>query len=196
MKIPKLLFFVAVAMLIACQQNNTEVTTDAEQLLKDSLKIASTIPQSTISFNNLKSSGTNLALSATASAQSTFSGYSPIKVNDGSTNVSVGGSYSWVNGHKYTTDGRLPQWFNLAFDSTITFSKINVFTTENYEIKQFKVLVNTNNGWDTIASVYNNDSVLVSLSFSSITADTIKILCEKGPDNQSVYTRLNEVQVY
>ena len=197
----RLISITAVAVvffMISCQNaEKGETLTTQEELLHDSLQRSASIPPSTIDYSSLKSAGVNKALYATAYAQSTFPGYSPTKANDGSTNVSVGGSYSWANGHIYTTDGKIPQWFDLRFDSTITFTQINLFTTQNYEMKQFKVLINDNGVWDTISSVYNNTSTLVSMQYdTAYTADTIRIWCERGPDNQYVYTRINEIQVY
>ncbi len=194
----KLSFLVAIVLLIAysCQNSDSTIQTDNEISLQDSLNLALQIPQSTKTLPELKSTGENKALAATAFAQSTFPNYSPSNVNDSSTNVSVGGAYSWTNGHTYQTDGKLPQWFDLRFDTTITFSKINIYTTDNYEIKKFMIMVNTQNGWDTISAVDTNTSTLVTFNYDTISTDIIRVLCQRGPDKQYVYTRLNEIEVY
>ena len=141
-------------------------------------------------------SAPNLALNATATAQSSFSGYSPTRVNDGSTNTLVGGTHSWANGHTYTADGRLPQWLQLDFGQVEVLSKAVVYTSQGYEIKDYDIQVWTGSAWSTVVSVRGNTSVNRPHSFSPIYGSKLRVMGLRGPDNQSVYVRVNELEVY
>lgn len=138
----------------------------------------------------------NLALKATATAQSTFSGYSPSHVNDGSKNTKVGGKDSWSNGHKYTPDGRLPQWLQLDFKQVKTLSKVVLYTSLGYEIKDYDIQVWSNNAWVTVIRQRNNTHVFRTHSFAPVKASKLRVIGLRGPDRQTIYVRINELEVY
>jgi|GEM_PF-3467472 len=138
----------------------------------------------------------NLALTATATAQSSYPGYSPSRVKDGNTNTQVGGAYSWANGHTYTNDGRLPQWLQLDFGAVKALSKVVLYTSQGYEIKDYDVQVWTGSSWSTVVSIRGNTSVKRTHNFSLIYGSKLRVKGIRGPDNQSVYVRVNELEVY
>ncbi len=138
----------------------------------------------------------NLARNAVASAQSTYPGYSANRVNDGNLNTRVGGSYSWANGHKYTTDGRLPQWLQLDFGQHKRISKVVLYTSLGYEIKDYDIQIWTGSRWTTVVAQRGNTSVQRTHSFSPIYGSKVRVIGRRGPDNQYIYVRINELEVY
>ncbi len=137
----------------------------------------------------------NLAPHAKASASSTYPGYSAKRANDGSTNRTVGGAHSWTNYH--SAGGSLPEWLKLDFRKAINFSQVRLYTSNGYPIKDYKIQY-SNNGvsWSTASTVTGNTSTIRTSNFSRKYARYIRINASKGPDNQSVYARINEIQVY
>ncbi|TBR41608.1 discoidin domain-containing protein [Marinomonas agarivorans] len=138
----------------------------------------------------------NLALSAIVTAQSSFSGYSPTRVNDGSTNTKVGPSYSWSNEHKYTKDGHLSQWLQLDFGKSKTLSKVVLYTSLGYEIKDYDIQVWTDNRWVKVVQQRGNTSVSRAHTFAPIIGSKLRVIGHRGPDNQNEYVRINELEVY
>ncbi|NVJ61871.1 MAG: discoidin domain-containing protein [Gammaproteobacteria bacterium] len=141
-------------------------------------------------------SAENMALNARASAQSTFSGYSPSNVNDGNRNTRVGGAYSWANGHKYTPDGRLPQWLQLDFGQYKRISKVVLYTSLGYEIKDYDIQVWNGSSWNTVVTQRGNTSVSRTHTFSPVFGSKLRVIGRRGPDNQYIYVRVNELEVY
>ncbi|MEM9103078.1 MAG: discoidin domain-containing protein [Pseudomonadota bacterium] len=138
----------------------------------------------------------NLALKGTATAQSTFPGYSPSRVNDGSTNTTVGGSYSWANGHTYTTDGIIPQWLEVNLNSIQVVSKVVLYTSLGYEIKDYDIQLWTGSVWTTVVEQRGNTSLSREHSFVPMFASKVRVIGRRGPDNQFIYVRVNELEVY
>lgn len=138
----------------------------------------------------------NYALQATVSAQSTYPGYSVLKIKDGSRNTTVGPSYSWAN--NYPDGTRLPQSVFLKFGSLKTINRIDVYTSLGYEIQNYTIQFRTTPtaSWITLLSVVGNRSVYRSHTFTDVTVLEIQIICQLGPPNQTIYARLNEVEIY
>ncbi|MBV6646198.1 MAG: discoidin domain-containing protein [Cyclobacteriaceae bacterium] len=137
----------------------------------------------------------NLARNATVSASSTYPGYSVQKIKDGSRNTTVGGAYSWANNHP--GGGSLPEWVKLDLGSTKSIGYVKIFTSNNYELQNFSVQTSTNNStWTTRRTVTGNQSRIIETAFSKVNARYVRIYCTKGPNNQTIYARLNEVEVY
>ncbi|MGB0525936.1 MAG: discoidin domain-containing protein [Flammeovirgaceae bacterium] len=143
----------------------------------------------------------NKALNATASASSTFSGYSASRVNDGNRNTTAGGAHSWTNAHTSGSglggDGRLPEYVQLNFGSSTEVSMFRVYTSTNYEIKQYRIQYrNSLGGWTTAVNQSNNYAVSRTHTISPVVTTAVRLYAERGPDNQSIYARVNEFEVY
>lgn len=138
----------------------------------------------------------NLALTASVTASSTFSGYSVDKINDGDRNTGLGGDFSWSNNH--IDGGILPQWVTIDLGSTETINRMAIYTTEGYELQDFSVETSTNNStWTTQRTISGNTSTFIQFDdFFTVNARYVRIMCTKGPDSQSIYARLNEVEIY
>lgn len=138
----------------------------------------------------------NYARQAVVSAESTYSGYSVSRIKDGSRTTTVGPSYSWAN--NYPAGGRLPESVFLRFYSLKTIERIDLYTSSGYEIQNYTILYRTagNAAWVTLLNVVGNRSVYLSHSFSPVTVLEVQVRCELGPPNQTIYGRLNEVEIY
>ena len=132
----------------------------------------------------------NQARDAAPSAKSTFAGYSVTAPIDGNRNTALGNAYSWTN------DGTLPAWYQLDFGECRRFDRVVLFTTASYPISDYEIQYWDGSSWKTVKSVTGNTAPGVGSSFSEVSATKMRILVKKGPSKQTIYTRLNEVEVY
>lgn len=148
--------------------------------------------------------GVNVARDAVATASSTRcitpqqtpqDCYSPSRVNDGNRSVALGGLSSWTN----SDQAPLPQWLTLSWAEPVSISRVVLYTTTGYEIRDFDIQVLLGNGsWATVAAVTNNTQagpVPVNLS-STVQTTGLRVLGRLGPANQPNYVRINELEVY
>lgn len=156
---------------------------------KASPSILSTLERDQSSFQ------ANLAIHATVNASSTYDGYSASKVNDGNRNTTVGPSHSWTN--NFPQGGTLPEWVLLDFSREKAFNRVDLFTSAGYEIQDYTIRYSQNgNTWYTFASVTNNTNTHNSHTVSvPVKARYLRVECLKGPSNQSIYARINEIEV-
>ncbi len=136
----------------------------------------------------------NFARSAITAASSTFSGYSPARVNDGNRDTALGGHASWANnsgGVNYP-----PQWVQLDFGVNKTFRRVVVFTSSGYAMRDFDVQVWNGITWVTASSVRGNTALQVTVNFTPRTSRLVRILGLSGPTHQPGFVRVNEFEVY
>lgn len=134
----------------------------------------------------------NHAATATPSAQSTFSGYSVAAAKDGDRDVALGGDTSWANDKNVS----MPQWYLLDFGGCRAFDRIEIFTTEKLELRDFDVQVFDGVEWKTKASITQNTATSRTIDIGLVSASQLRILAKSGPTVQPGYARLNEVEVY
>ena len=142
----------------------------------------------------------NQALSASTSASSTYcsgSGlhcYHSYRINDGSRNTTVGGYYSWAN--DWGGGISLPQWVQLDFGGTIWFNRVDLYTSQGYAIRDYDIQYWNGSGWYNAATVNGNTSTYRKHTFSRRSASRIRVRGRSGPSNQTIYVRVNELEVY
>lgn len=138
----------------------------------------------------------NYALQATVTAESTYPGYSVQRIKDGSKNTTVGPAYSWAN--NYPAGGRLPESVFLKWSSLKTVERIDIYTSSGYVLRDYTIQyrTTTTGSWTNLVVITGNTNVYRSHTFSPVYAREIQIICQLGPSNQSIYGRLNEVEVY
>jgi len=140
----------------------------------------------------------NLARLASASASTTYcsgSGehcYSAGRVNDGSPSTALGGYHSWAN----AWGAAMPQWVELTWSSPVTASRVDLFTTSGYVIRDYDIQYWTGSSWAGVATVNGNTSVSRTHFFGPVTTTRLRVLGRRGPDNQPGYVRVNEIEVY
>lgn len=167
-------------------------TANAESLVTNSL-----IPESSNSvLNQSSSTSINYALQATVTAESTYPGYSVQKIKDGSRNTTVGPSYSWAN--NFPAGGKLPESVFLKFTSLKNVDRIDIYTSSGYVLQNYTIQyrINTTGSWITLVVVTGNTSVIRSHTFTAVNLLEVQIICQLGPNNQTIYGRLNEVEIY
>lgn len=86
----------------------------------------------------------------------------------------------------------------MKFSSLKTLGQIDIYTSTGFILRNYTVLFRTTSSgsWMTLFSITNNLSVMRSHIFSDTPVLEIQIRCELGPSNQSIYGRLNEVELY
>jgi hypothetical protein len=129
----------------------------------------------------------------TASAQSTFSGYSAARIIDGDTNTTVGPSYGWANAHGGGQS--LPQWIQVTFTAPRVVEAINLYTSAGYEIQNYDLQAWNGASWVTVVQQRGNRAVTRSHPISPVTATAIRVLGLRGPEVQTIYVRVNELQI-
>lgn len=142
----------------------------------------------------------NLAMLAAVSASSTYcSGgadhcYSAGRVNDGSRNTTLGGLHSWTN----DWGAPMPQWVELTWSSPVAVSRVDVYTTSGYMIRDYDVEYWNGSSWqDLVPPVTNNNSLSRShLAPAPVSTTRLRVLGRSGPSHQAGYVRINEIEVY
>jgi microsomal dipeptidase-like Zn-dependent dipeptidase len=141
----------------------------------------------------------NMALSASASASSTYCSspgtehcYSPARVNDGNTSTALGGFTSWANDVV-----PMPQWVELAWTAPVTVSRVELFTTAGYPIREFRLEAMVNGGWTFLEGRTTNTDLQVTLNnFPPTPTTRLRIIGTSGPSIQPSHIRVNEFEVY
>ena len=141
------------------------------------------------------SGNNNLACASIAAASSTFSGYSPNRVNDCNRDTRLGGDYSWAN-NSGTYPPNNPEWVQVDFGVNKTFSRVVVYTSQGYPIRDFEVQVWNGVVFTTVGTVLNNTQLSVTVLFPSRTSRLVRVLARSGPTHQPGYVRVNELEVY
>ncbi len=139
----------------------------------------------------------NYARTATATASSTFSGYSPARVNDGARDTRLGPAYSWANDIN-TYPPNKPEWVMLNLGAVKTMRRAVVYTSESYPIRDFDIQVSSNGAsWVTVGSVRGNTQLSRTINFATAySAQYVRVLGIRGPTHQDGYVRVNEFEVY
>lgn len=141
----------------------------------------------------------NIAPQAVASASSTYCPspstplhcYFPSRINDGSTNTTVGGVDSWTN-----VSGTLPQWVELRWPNKVVISSTQLYTSSGYPIQDYDLQYWNGVEWVTFNAVRGNTALQNSYTLAAaITTDRVRVLGHKGPAVQSSYIRVNELIV-
>jgi hypothetical protein len=137
----------------------------------------------------------NLALTATATAETTFPGYSAANAIDGDRSTALGQLDSWANDWEPPTIA-FPQWFDIELDGEQSVARVDVYTTNDYRMSEYDLSVRAGGEWVLVAAVTANTNVLVSHAFSPVMTDAVRILVKRGPEHQFNHARLNEVEIY
>jgi hypothetical protein len=138
----------------------------------------------------------NLLAGASAQATSTFSGYSPARVVDGDRNTGLGGAYSWSNARETATTPALPATLTLAMGSARTVEQILVYSTQDWEIRDYDIEYFDGARWDAIERVRGNTQVVREHRFPATAISALRIVGLSGPDHQTIHVRVNEVEAF
>lgn len=133
------------------------------------------------------------ARDATASSNSTFPGYSPMKVNDGDPDTTLGPEHSWSN-----ESNLYPAWVELALPAPCDISAVVLYTTIDYRIGSYEVqaLDVESTLWITVDSVVGNTEVVRTHAFAPRRVSAVRILGHAGPPHQPQHVRVNELELH
>ncbi|TXH70076.1 MAG: hypothetical protein E6Q88_08715 [Lysobacteraceae bacterium] len=131
----------------------------------------------------------NLAPTGTATASTTYPGYSPARVNDGNISTALGGATSWANDRFGTAI------LDINLTAPAPISGIALYTTLGYEVRDYNVLLRVNGLWQTVSQIRGNTAALRNIAFAPQVADAVRIQGISGPAIQPGYIRVNELQI-
>jgi hypothetical protein len=137
----------------------------------------------------------NLACGTTASASSVYPNYSPSRVTDCNRDTRMGAPYSWANSAGTWPPGT-PEWVQADLGVEKTIRRVVVLTSEGYPIRDFDVQVWNGVGYVTVGSVTGNTQLAVTVNFSARTTRLVRILGRSGPNHQTGFVRVNELEVF
>jgi len=129
---------------------------------------------------------------AQASASSTAAGTSPLCVIDGDLSAGM-----WQD----DTPGEFPDTLEISFAGQKTIDRVLISTVNSdsmpaaqYGIKDVTVQYWDGSDWVTVGEVSGNSGGTISLTFTPVTTDKIRLVCNGSNDGQ--HSRITEVQVY
>jgi hypothetical protein len=117
----------------------------------------------------------DLACGAQASASTTYSGYSAAKATDCNTDTRLGGQYSWANDWN-TFPPNSPEWLQADLGVNKNFSRVVVYTSEGYPIRDYDIQAWNGSSFVTIGTVRGNTSLVVSTNVGAQNARLVRIL--------------------
>jgi hypothetical protein len=117
--------------------------------------------------------------------------YFASRINDGSTNTTVGGVDSWTN-----VSGIMPQWVELRWPSKIAVTSTQLYTSAGYPVQDYDLQYWNGIEWVVFNQVRGNTALQNAYTLpTSITTDRVRVLGLKGPAVQLSYIRVNELIV-
>ena len=166
-------------------------TLRAERLAKTNENVGPT--QETFA---IAATSVNYAPQATVSAESTYPGYSVLKIKDRIRTTTVGPSYSWAN--NFPAGGKLPESVFLKFTSLKTVDRIDIYTSSGYALQNYTIQyrITPTGSWKNLVVVTGNTAIIRTHTFAAVNLLEVQIICQLGPPNQTIYGRLNEVEIY
>jgi hypothetical protein len=149
--------------------------------------------------------GTNAAAGGTASASSTYPGYSPAAIIDGDR-----AAFNWSAGDGWNdnTANVFPDTAAVTWSAAKTIQSVVVYTLQDYWLADadpsdtmafsaygltaFDVQVFTNGAWSTVGTVTGNTLVKNTVTFSPVSATGVQIITHNAAGGQ--YSRLVELE--
>lgn len=131
----------------------------------------------------------NQAPLATVTASSTFAGYSTAKTIDGDRSLAL--QAGWAN-----ASGELPATVELVWPGCRAMDRVDLFTTDMYEIADYDLEAWDGTQWVLLDMVRGNTADAKVSTFSLLATDRLRIKALAGPATQAGFARVNEVEVY
>lgn len=141
--------------------------------------------------------GSNIALSAQASASSTIDGFAASNVIDGNNSSVDWPGTGWNDG----TRGEFPDTLKIQFNERRRVGRVDFYTlgsdrypASQFGLKDWNVQVLVDGEWETIREVRDNDDILVISEFEPIETSAVRIRALAS--NGGTYSRIVELEVY
>lgn len=138
----------------------------------------------------------NLLAGASADATSTFSGYSPARAVDGDRSTGLGDPFSWANARETAASPALPASLTVSMGSSRTVEQVILYTTQDWEIRDYDLEYFDGARWDVIERVRGNRQTVREHRFPATPITALRIVGLSGPDRQTVHVRVNEIEAY
>lgn len=137
----------------------------------------------------------NYALTATASASSTFSGYDVKHINDGNPSTLQTEAQSWCNNWPGVT---FPQYVQLDFPAERSVGRAEMYSSDGLPVMNYDIAVwdAATASWLAVKSVTGNEAVHNTLIFTPVVTTKLRLVAKTGSKTQSTYARVNELQAF
>jgi hypothetical protein len=140
----------------------------------------------------------NLSKTAVFTANTTYSGYSATRANDGDPNTSTGGAYSWCS------DGStVPSWLQIDLGGVKALHAVRLYTSRDYPLTDFDIQVLEGTAWTTVDHVVGNSAALwTSTMVAGKSVQQLRVVGNRGPSpggDQTVQPKLlrvNEFEIF
>lgn len=141
---------------------------------------------------NLAPSGLPVASSTFCWGLGTIHCYSPDRINDGDRSTALGGFTSWSNDQ----GAAMPQWIELQWGQIHTISRVDMYTSDGYPIRDYDIQSWIGTGWVTVKAIRGNTALTRTDTFTPVQTFRLRVLAYSGPSHQTGYARVNELEVY
>ncbi len=128
----------------------------------------------------------------TVTASTTFGGYAAENAIDGNTSTVQTEAMSWCNAGGVG----MPQYFTLKFPEPRTLSRLELYTSDGYVIRDYDLEYLDGSSWVPLWNQTNNTAVHLTHGFAPVTTSEFRIVARYGSASQPTYARLNEVQLF
>jgi len=89
-----------------------------------------------------------------------------------------------------------PQNVTIDFGASRTLGRIELYTSDMYEILHYAIDYWDGAGWVQLVEITNNVVIHRTHTFAQVSSPKIRVRTYSGPTGQTIYARLNEVQVF
>ena len=138
----------------------------------------------------------NLMYKGSADASSTFSGYSALRTIDGDRSTVPGPEYSWTNAPETDTTPVLPANLLLGLATPSLVEQILVYSTADWEIRDYDLEYFDGTRWDTIERVRGNTQTVREHRIPATQIAALRIVGLSGAAQEASQVRVNEVEAY
>ena len=138
----------------------------------------------------------NLMYKGSADASSTFSGYSALRTIDGDRSTVPGPEYSWTNAPETDTTPALPANLLLGLATPSLVEQILVYSTADWEIRDYDLEYFDGTRWDTIERVRGNTQTVREHRIPATQIAALRIVGLSGAAQEASQVRVNEVEAY
>ena len=138
----------------------------------------------------------NLMYKGSADASSTFSGYSALRTINGDRSTVPGPEYSWTNAPETDTTPALPANLLLGLATPSLVEQILVYSTADWEIRDYDLEYFDGTRWDTIERVRGNTQTVREHRIPATQIAALRIVGLSGAAQEASQVRVNEVEAY
>lgn len=119
--------------------------------------------------------------------------YNAFRAVDTNLSTAIGGTTSWTN----ELNAPFPQYLTLFWSSPVTINTVDIYTSETLPLRDYDIeYFDGENTWLTLVSINGNTEVYRSHAVTQVTTNELRVVVRSGPDDQTIYGRINEIVVF